>query len=200
MKLLSLTKYAEVDINVSSQPHLAKGFTLVEMMIIVVIVAILVAIAVPSYRQYSIRNAESQAQARMRQLQTELDTWRATNLTYRGFRPRQVSPSGVVTYAYTDTDNTQIAVPDATNERYRITLVDGGTGNDSLVPTDNTNLNIGTLSPNGWRMLAEPVDEDLQNNGASTILLTNRGLACKGSAATSITINTTTCPTGASSW
>ena len=62
-----------------------KGFTLIELMVTVAMVAILASIAIPSYRQYAIRNAESQAQAKMKQLEIELNRWRATALTYKGF-------------------------------------------------------------------------------------------------------------------
>lgn len=67
-----------------------KGFTLIELMVTVAMVAILASIAIPSYRQYAIRNAESQAQAKMKQLEIELNRWRATALTYKGFFPKKL--------------------------------------------------------------------------------------------------------------
>ena len=63
------------------------GFTLLEMMTVVTMMTILASIALPSYRQYVIRNAEAQAQAQMKQLDVELNQWRSTALTYKGFRP-----------------------------------------------------------------------------------------------------------------
>ncbi|ECE0941571.1 prepilin-type N-terminal cleavage/methylation domain-containing protein, partial [Salmonella enterica subsp. enterica] len=93
-----------------------KGFTLIELMVTVAMVAILASIAIPSYRQYAIRNAESQAQAKMKQLEIELNRWRATALTYKGFLPKKIANDGTVSYSYDtgasgDVANTVIYVP-----------------------------------------------------------------------------------------
>ena len=45
--------------------HYAEGFTLIEVMIVVVVVGILMAVAIPSYREYVLRSHRSSAQAFM---------------------------------------------------------------------------------------------------------------------------------------
>jgi type IV pilus assembly protein PilE len=53
-----------------SHRRLARGVTLIELMTVVVVVAILAAIAIPSYRQYLLRSNRTEAKAALLQLQT----------------------------------------------------------------------------------------------------------------------------------
>ena len=179
-----------------------QGFTLIEMMIVVVIIAILstIAIAIPSYRQYMVKNAESQAQAKMQQLQIELESWRANALTYKGFRPKQVTASasagGTVGYTYANsTTNNTILVPNANVTKYTITLVDGDdtSGTASLVG------GAAITAGRSWSMLATPTN--LVPNG-STFLLNSKNLRCKTKLASAVlTITTTDCSgTGLETW
>lgn len=58
------------------------GFTLIELMIVVVIVGILASIAYPSYQRYVLASRRAEAQSDMLKIQLGLEKWRANNNTY----------------------------------------------------------------------------------------------------------------------
>lgn len=179
-----------------------KGFTLIELMVTVAMVAILASIAIPSYRQYAVRNAESQAQAKMKQLEIELNRWRATALTYKGFKPAKVASDGTTSYGYDETDNKTIYVPansTVDNYQYKILLVDGDNTANSLVPTASSTLSNSLTAGRAWVMFATP--NPTKFNDAHKILLTSSGAQCKTkNSDTSVTIASTNCGTYSETW
>lgn len=179
-----------------------KGFTLIELMVTVAMVAILASIAIPSYRQYAIRNAESQAQAKMKQLEIELNRWRATSLTYKGFLPKKIASDGTVSYGYDETDNKTIYVPansTSSNYHYKILLVDGDNTANSLVPTASSTLSNSLTAGRAWVMFATP--NPTKFNDAHNILLTSSGAQCKAkNSDSSVSIIPTSCDTNWEAW
>lgn len=74
-----------------------RGFTLIELMVVVVIVALFVAIAIPSYQSYVRRAQAAQAQQEVQRIASELERWKSRNFNYIGYN---LSPNNVQKYSF----------------------------------------------------------------------------------------------------
>jgi type IV pilus assembly protein PilE len=120
------------------------GFTLAEVMIVMAIIGILTAIAVPSYTEYVIRSKRADAKAALLQMQLAEEKWRANHTTYGTLAETgasNTSPDGYYTIAIsgnpTATTYTVTATPTFTDTKCGVLGIDQAgvktkTGTDSV--------------------------------------------------------------------
>lgn len=155
-----------------------KGFTLIEVMIVSAIIALLASIAYPSYQRYLILNAERQAQSALKQMSADLERWRASRLTFRGFLPMNCA-TGERCY---DESNTTLYIPiGSNNSNYRYKVILTNMASDSNPATNSASLiasgsDVNQAVGRQWQMVAIP------NPGltkAPTIYLNSQRTECK---------------------
>ena len=93
--------YGGRDITMDNQCKRNGGFTLVELMIVVAVIGILSAIAIPIYRNYVTTAKTSAANAVLEQFPVLLEQYRAEN----GMMCPSCNANGTYTYTYTEDNN-----------------------------------------------------------------------------------------------
>jgi type IV pilus assembly protein PilE len=78
-----------------------RGFTLIELLIVMVVIAILAAIAVSSYKEQIRKSRRTEAYNYVAQMQLSLERWRAENASYANSSPASANyPSAPTTSTY----------------------------------------------------------------------------------------------------
>jgi type IV pilus assembly protein PilE len=150
--------------------HSNKGFTLVELMAVILIVSILTAVALPLYGRYVRVAAQSAAQAEMFNLAGQLERWRSKNLSYAGFTP--LIPFAGATGDLATTAGQTIYLPKgagATNYTYQIALLDR-----SVAPP----VALATSTGQRWTMVAVPNPNHKSLRTGFSLVLNNTGVRC----------------------
>lgn len=84
-----------------------RGFTLIELMVTVAIVAVLAAIAIPSYQEQVRKSRRGQAKADLVESAQMAERFHSINNTFVGFTPPAVSPqTGTAHYSIVATNRT----------------------------------------------------------------------------------------------
>lgn len=137
--------------------HPSRGFTLIELMIVVAVIAILAAIAMPAYTDYVRRARRSDAIQELLRLQQAQEKWRAGHSTYSDGKEAgtTVVPVSIAHYK-------AVAISDTSATAYKFSVAaDGDQANDKQNGTDCTPLTLdfgvttaGTVTqthPDCWR-------------------------------------------------
>ncbi|MFW2161133.1 type IV pilin protein [Acinetobacter beijerinckii] len=140
------------------------GFTLIELMVVVMIVAILAAIAIPGYDAYIRRADLSTAQQEMLKIGALLEKHRSRNFSYDGFVLKGTATNQGAYYGIPNATDTTLLLPlNATNGSQKFTL----------------SLNVASQT---WSLKAVS-----QNPRNDSLLFTSTGKKCKTTTAASIT-------------
>lgn len=119
-----------------------QGVTLIELMVVVAIIAVLMAIAMPMYQQTVIRNNRVAVQAEMMKASGLLERYKARQLTYTGANFTGLGMSTTAT--------TTLNFPYAGTANYTLTLT---------LPTINT-----------WQLRATPINRQATANDGALVL------------------------------
>lgn len=171
------------------------GFTLIELMITVVVVAIIAAIAVPSYQQYIERKDLAIARQEALRIAAELERFKAKNFSYKGFDASYLytyestdAGGNPTTASYYNKTTGQLLLPlgsTSSTAKYTLTLVDGGAAHKPLTIVKNGDgtETADSASVNGlsWVMSLERAKDssgDPKQPRNYDLLLNSAGLRC----------------------
>ncbi|HYL71006.1 MAG TPA: type IV pilin protein [Candidatus Dormibacteraeota bacterium] len=125
----------------------ARGFTIIELMITVVIVAILAAVAIPSYTEYVLRSKIQEATSALLSMRTKLEQYFQDNRTFVG-----ACAAGTVAPLPSGLKYFTVTCPTLTSTQYTIqaTGIAGSDMASAIFTIDQANNRITAGVPTGW--------------------------------------------------
>jgi type IV pilus assembly protein PilE len=122
-----------------------RGFTLIEVMIVVVIVGILAAIALPNYSDYVTRSKISEAVSGLSDMRVRMEQYFQDNRTYVG-----ACVAGTVAPLPATTANFGFTCPTLTATAYTVWATGVGSMSGFVFTVDQANTRQTTGVPSGW--------------------------------------------------
>ena len=143
------------------------GFTLIELMVTIVIVAILAAIALPSYQQYIKRGKITEALSNLSSMRLQLEKYYADNRKYDNGTTGTCGvavPTGASAryFTYLCTSANPNTVGDQT---FTVTATGVGDMGNFQYQIDQSNVRQSTITESGW-------------NSSTTCWITKKGESC----------------------
>ncbi|MEO3356433.1 prepilin-type N-terminal cleavage/methylation domain-containing protein [Acinetobacter haemolyticus] len=193
------------------------GFTLIELMIAVVVVAIIAAIAMPNYMQYMERRDLAIARQEALKIAAELERFKAKNFSYRGFDASYLyAYDGVdadgdpITESYYNSSTGQLLTPvgsDSNNAKYTITLLDAVerrplSGAD-IAEDEDEEVSESVVRGLGWVMSVQRAKDssgEPKQPRNYDLLLNSTGLRCMTKTKNTVTGYTNCGTTDSESW
>jgi type IV pilus assembly protein PilE len=129
----------------------ARGFTIIELMLAVAVVAILAAIAIPNYQQYIKKSKQVEVQAHLMMLSHQLASYKLVNHSFQGMHIEKLGSANFP----------------QVNANYTLTLSDA-----YGIALDQENA-----QPSTWLLVATPHENSTQQ-GTGKISLTHTGEKC----------------------
>lgn len=119
-----------------------KGFTLIELMIVVAIIGILAAIAIPNFLKFQAKSKQSEAKTNLKAIYTAETGYYGENNTYNAFDEVNWAPVGTARYTYSLGSASNIPSPPGAGSLFLIAGVPARADGDftaapTRVVTDN---------------------------------------------------------------
>lgn len=173
------------------------GFSLIELMVVIAIVAIFAAIAIPSYQMYVRKADVASAQQEMQRIAEQLSRHKARNFSYKGFEGSYLYKDNVGTLNPNfDATKQELKIPiDGNTSKYTIKIMGTSTdekgdtdpSNDETketLLTDNSTTNLGQ----SWSIKAE--SNAITNPSNYDLLITSTGIRCMNKNKAKVTYQT----------
>jgi len=123
---------------------LQKGFTLIELMIVVVIVGILASVALPAYNDYVTRGKLTEATATLSNGRVKVEQFFQDNHTYTGITAAPPCPASTTYFTY------DCGTPAPTDSTYKITATGKGNLSAFIYTIDQSNTKQTAGLASGW--------------------------------------------------
>ncbi|HKY89902.1 MAG TPA: type IV pilin protein [Nevskiaceae bacterium] len=141
----------------------ARGFTLIELMIVVVVIGVLLAIGIPSYHAYTTRTHRALAKSSLTEIVSKQESWYAD---HKGYATALSKLGYDADTLYLSTDQ-QLLAASSSNAVYKITLAGE--------PASTTCPPGGAAARSGFTVVAEPIEAQADDTACGRLCVSSLG-------------------------